>query len=167
MRGTTGADFEGTGRISRGGGVGLGCCFGWGGDDSHKERLIMIKGPFCFVYSDENAKAPKYAIGLQYMNGERKGSSVMVQTNFGDLQYEVHFSDDETAKKFTSTLRKQASSAQAEEVRKKLGHGGLLNKRASVRYAETVALQKVKDQPEKPISTTEVMDTFNAVPQHY
>ena len=131
-----------------------------GRNDSHKNRLLIIKGPFCFVYSGEQALAPKYALGLYQMNADVNASTVLIKTHLGDVHYEVNFDSKEDANIFSRSLKKQASSAHTEEMRKQLGHGGLLNKRASVRYAETIAMDKVKDQPDKPLSTTEVMENI-------
>ena len=164
LRGTRGADFEATGRITRGV-EGVRClCFG-GGDDGNKDRLIFIKGPFCFVFSDEQAAAPKYAIGLQYMRPEAVTSQqgrfpVILKDTLGDVQFEVTFTTEDDATRFARAVKDQASAAETEEVRKRLGHEHLLNKRSSVRYAESIAKKKVEDQPDKPVSAQEIVDNM-------
>lgn len=118
------------------------------------------------MYVDENASAPKYAIGLQHMRPEVKPAHTMgryhvvLQDNLGDVQYEMSFETEENAKKFCSVVRRQAEKAETEQIRKRLGHEHLLNKRASVRYAQTIAEKKEKDQPEKPITTEEIIDNM-------
>lgn len=167
LRGTTGADFEAQGRLHRGvEGFGCFCC---GQTEVNADRLIMIKGPFCFVYTSEDAPSPKYAIGLQYMKTERKSAShgrypVLLVDNLGDVQYEFSFDTEETAKKFSIAVKEQAAVAQTEEVRKRLGHEHLMVKRSSVRYAESIAKKKVKDQPDKPISTEEIVNNMPLAP---
>jgi hypothetical protein len=167
LRGTRGADFEATGRVSRGV-EGTRCfCMGGGGDDGSKDRLILVKGPFCFVFAEEDDPAPKYAIGLQYMRPEMKPAQhgryvVLLQDNLGDTQYEVVFPTEDDAERFAKAVKVQAKAAETEEVRKRLGHEHLLNKRASVRYAESIAKKKVDDQPDKPVSAQEVIDTMPA-----
>jgi hypothetical protein len=53
------------------------------------------------------------------------------------------------SKQFTEALKKQAAIGETDEVRKRLGHEGLGNKKASVKYAEKVATKKRGDAPEK------------------
>jgi len=127
----------------------------------------LVKGPFCFVFSGEDSPSPKYAIGLQFMRPEVKPSQmgrtlVVLEDNTGDEVYEVSFSDAETANKFVAVVKAQAASAQTEEVRKRLGHEHLLNKRASVRYAESIAKKKIEDKPDKPMSTEEIVSNIPA-----
>jgi hypothetical protein len=135
------------------------------GDDGNKDRLIFVKGTFCFVYANEDAPAPKYAIGLQYMRPEVKPGQhgrhvVLLQDNLGDTQYEVVFSTEDDAKRFAKAVKAQAKAAETEEVRKRLGHEHLLSKRASVKYAESIAKKKVDDQPDKPVSAQEIINTM-------
>ena len=158
LRGTKGADFEGHGCISRGVEVGCGC-FG-GGSDDHKDRLILVKGPFCFVFENEKASAPLYAIGLQYMSADRKKSTVMLMSSAGKPEYELTFSDEEPADEFASAVQQQIQSAEVAQVRKDLGHSHLLNKRSSLLYAETIAKKKVQDQPEANITRSEIINNL-------
>jgi hypothetical protein len=166
LRGTRGADFEGTGRVSRGVEGARCLCWGGGGDDGTKDRLVLVKGPFCFIFASEDAPAPKYAIGLQYMRPEVKTAGqfgrpvVLLKDNLGDTQYEVNFPSEDDASRFAKAVTDQAKAAETEEVRKRLGHEHLLNKRASVRYAESIAKKKVNDQPDKPVSAQELISTM-------
>lgn len=76
-------------------------------------------------------------------------SIVTLETTLGEIEYEMSFADETTAKAFKTAAGRQAARGQAEEVRKRLGHEHLLTKRASVRYAEAVATKKINDAPEK------------------
>jgi len=172
LRGTKGADFEEQGRIHRGVEGGLGWCFclgGGSGGDENKDRLLLIKGTFCFVFSNNDPQSPKYAIALQYMRPEVKPARlgrypVILSDNVGDVNYELSFETEEIAKEFARVVREQAETAETEQVRKRLGHEHLLNKRASVRYAQTVAEKKVKEQPDKPITTEEIANNMPMAP---
>lgn len=153
LRGTHGPEFEAEAIINRAGDTGIGCgCFG--GKDMKKQRLVLIKGPFIFVFTNESDKAPKYAISLAHLKAKSQGTSggmyvVMLETSLGDAEYEVSFKTEGIAKEFLDVVKRQAAVGEAEEVRKRLGHENLLTKRSSVRYAEKVALKKVEDQPAK------------------
>jgi hypothetical protein len=166
LRGTKGADFEGRGYVTRGvEGIGFCGCFG-GSGERHVERFLLIKGPFCFVFADEQSSSPKYCIGLHYLRAkvkpEARGGSyhVLLTDNLGDVQYEITFASEDVASQFAKVVKEQASTAEAEEARKRLGHEALLTKRSSVKYAETIAKKKEADQPDAPISTQEIMDNM-------
>jgi len=152
LRGSHGPDFEGNATINRGGGISLSCgCFG--GDDK-SEKIILIKGAYCFVFADESDQAPKYAIALAHMKAKIQAPShgvhhVTIEGSLGDVEWELGFADKETAKKFADAFRKQAAIGEADKVRERLGHGKLVNKRSSVKYAESIAQMKLGDAPEK------------------
>jgi len=154
LRGSHGPAFEGNATITRGGGVGFSCgCFGGGGDDK-KEKIILIKGAYCFVFASESDRAPKYAISLAHMKAKVQSAShgihpVTVETSLGDVDWELGFQEKEKAQEFADAFLKQAAVGEADEVRKRLGHDKLVNKRSSVQYAESVAQKKLGDQPEK------------------
>jgi hypothetical protein len=115
LRGTHGADFEGTAKIMRGGARGgLFCC---GGNDK-KEKFVLIKGPFCFVFSRETSSSPLYAINLVDLKTEHKGLVALMQTNLGDTDYELHFEKEEVAKRFCRKADAAAKTGKAEEIRK-------------------------------------------------
>jgi len=170
LRGTKGADFEGSARICRG--FETRCAFFRGGRE-WKERFLLIKGPFYFVFADENGQSPKYAVGLQYMKPDVKHPNskghtlVLLQTNLGDTQYEICFQSEEVAKQFGAVVVEQSLAAETEEVRKRLGHENLLNQRKSLHYAETIALKKIEEQPDKPVSTEEIMTNMPVAPVGY
>jgi hypothetical protein len=119
LRGTNGADFEGFATISRGEGGG-GCCSG--GDDN-SEKLLLIKGPFVFVFKNEEDKSPKYAVSLTHMKASNKGNSqrsylVTLGSNLGDVEYVINFKDEKIAKFFVDAATEQAKVGETEEVRK-------------------------------------------------
>ena len=93
IRGTNGPDFEGYATIHRADGVGISCsCFG-GGDDN-KEKIILIKGAYCFVFIKESDPAPKYAVSLAHMKAKMQSSShgvhhVTIESNLGDIEWEL------------------------------------------------------------------------------
>jgi hypothetical protein len=162
LRGTKGADFEGPGRVFREGGC---LCFGGGGvSEGKKDVFLLIKGPFCFVFANEEAPSPKYAIGLQNMRAEVKPASLgrfnVFLQDLGEAEFEVSFDQEERAKTFAAVVKVQSSKAETEEIRKRLGHGHLLSRHASIRYAEEVGKKKTLDQPEKPITAGEVADVM-------
>ncbi len=122
LRGTHGPDFEGEAIINRGDDDGIACgCFG-GGKDT-KERLVLIKGPFVFVFSSESDMAPKYAINLAHLQAKSHGSSggsylATLETSLGDVEYTILFKEDSIAKQFVAAAKKQAAVGEAEEIRK-------------------------------------------------
>jgi hypothetical protein len=158
LRGTQGTKFEGLGKITRGtaGMIGFCCC---SSREIGKERYLLIKGPFCFVFVSKEDPAPKYAVGLQSMHAKFKsaGSNVVVlEGELGDVEYEFAFNDVETANQFKAAIDIESESAQVAAVRKRLGHEHLLSKRSSLIFAETIAMQKLSEQPDAPISNREI-----------
>jgi hypothetical protein len=171
LRGTTGADFEGNGTITRvsadGRLLGCFCCIGSSRDKyKNKERILLIKGPFCFVFNIDDTTSPKYAVGLHNIQPVIKDSSrttVVLETVLGvdTTNFEIHLKDSETATKFAKVVSEQSSTAQSDEVRKHLGHENLLHKRSSIAYAETIAIKKfINEQPSEPITTKEIFDNM-------
>jgi len=153
LRGKHGPDFEGFATIRRAGGTGVSCgCFG--GNDDKKEKTILIKGAYCFVFSKESDPSPKYAISLAHMKAKMQSPShgihhVTIETMLGDVDWELGFGLKQIAQQFADAFLHQAAIGEADEVRKRLGHDKLVNKRSSVKYAESVAQKKLEDQPEK------------------
>lgn len=128
----------------------------------------MIKGPFCFVYSDDKAPAPKFAISLSNLKASVQQPShghfpVTLQTLLGDVEYQILFSEKVTAELFSQVVCEQASAGETEMIKKRLGHEHLLSKRASVRYAESIAMKKVGDQPCTPVTGNDLI-SVNPVP---
>jgi len=119
LRGTHGPDFEGEAIINRGGDAVCGC---FGGTEM-KQRLLLIKGPFVFVYSRETDLAPKYAVSLAHLTAKYQGPSsgmylVTLETSLGDVEYEIMFKENSAAVLFVTAAKKQAAVGEAEEVRK-------------------------------------------------
>lgn len=124
LRGTNGPDFEGYAVISRAAAVGLVCCscFGGGGDDT-SEKILLIKGPYCFVFIKETDASPKYAIALAHMKAVTQPSSrgqfaVSIETSMGDSEWEVVFQQENIAKQFVECFNQQAAIGEADQVRK-------------------------------------------------
>jgi hypothetical protein len=172
LRGTTGSDFEGIGTIVR---VAedqdlCGCCFVFRGgqSDANIERLLLIKGPFVFVYAISNHTSPKYAISLESLVPSVKDNdtnTILLQTSLGETQYEIRFQNNEDAVKFKNVVTEQSAIGRNNATRTKIGHGHLLNKRSSVKYAEEIALNKyILEQPSEPITTKDVIDTMATAP---
>lgn len=170
LRGTRGAEFEGYAKIVRGERSGFLCgCFGGGdGESKSKTRYLLVKGTFCFVFSSEDAPAPKYAIPLVHMKAEIRDVShghetVYLETSLGDIEYKMIFDvthDADIARRFVSAVTQEASTAEAELAKKRLGHTHLLTKRSSTRYAESIALKKAREQPKAPISASESISNY-------
>jgi len=165
LRGNHGASFEGPGTIERTSeGIVFCGCFGGGrGRRSHsKERYLLIKGPFCFVFSDKEASSPKYAVDLQNLHAKLHNSSrrgqviVQLQTTLGDAEYKIMFASEAEAEEFSAAVDKGSAMALSEATRKRLGHP-LLQKRSSWLFAEQIAKTKKCEQPEAPVSTEEAM----------
>lgn len=155
LRGTHGAEFEDTAKVLRGGANnGCSCIFG----GSKQEKFVLLKGPFCFVFSNERSTSPLYAISLADMKASQHGATATLQTRFGDKEYEFRFENDKKATTFCKKVDGLARSGKADEVRKQLGHEHLLNHTKSIMFAETIALKKVEDQPSAPFSNQEVLD---------
>ena len=186
LRGNTGADFEGYATVHRGGGDGVLdmfditnlLCF-CGKNKKDGLYFLLIKGYHCFVFKDEESKSPKYAIELMNKKAVVQPShegiipkvahpgaghdttytTIHLETSLGDVEYKLTFAnmDDELATKFCNAVAVASNQASTEQVRKRLGHEGLLNKRGSVRYANTVGAEKAKEQPEEPVGAGEVL----------
>ncbi|KAL7525629.1 hypothetical protein ACHAXR_001090 [Thalassiosira sp. AJA248-18] len=178
LRGNTGASFEGYATVQRGDGdmnISLFCC------GSKKDGLcfVLIKGYHCFVFKDEESKSPKYAIELMNRHAVIQPSqdgiiprvphpgakqdttytTIQLETGLGDIEYKLTFAnmDDGLASKFCNAVSVSSNEASTEQVRKRLGHEGLLNKRSSVKYANAIGAEKAKEQPEAPMGAGEVL----------
>jgi hypothetical protein len=146
------ADFEGTAIVKRGDGDGVSCgCFGSSVrtdvinyvetgalplilasrlQDSD-EVLVLIKGPFLFVFKNQTSQSPKYAVPLAHLHATVKGeghvlathgyTSVNLETALGDVEYVVMFhtaGNLEVATTFANVVNQQAATGEADEVRK-------------------------------------------------
>lgn len=183
LRGNTGSDFEGYATVHRGEGetlldmfdiTNLFCC-------KKKDGLyfLLIKGYHCFVFVSEDSKSPKYAIELMNRRAVIQPShdgiipkvphpgagkdttytTINLETSLGDVEYRFTFAnmDENLASKFCNAVTAASNEASTEQVRRRLGHEGLLNKRSSVRYAEAIGAAKAKDQPDAPVGAGEVL----------
>ena len=88
-----------------------------------KDKFLLIKGPFCFVFKKEEDPAPTYAISLAHMKAKVQPPQgalhvVTLETNLGDVEYEISFPEAGSAKEFAEVATRQASIGETEEVRK-------------------------------------------------
>lgn len=185
LRGTSGSKYEGYANIHRGEGdfdafnIFSFCC-------GKKSELyfVLIKGFHCFVFENEDSKAPKYAIELINRKAVIQPShdtiiphvphpgaahdtgytTVHLETSLGDVEYKFTFANMEnTATEFCNAVAVASNDASAEKVRERLGHDKLLSKRASMKFANAVGTAKAKDQPDAPVTSAEVMAGMPAV----
>lgn len=118
LRGKHGANFEGTAIIRRPGGSGTACFCLFGNTDDKKEKFLLIKGPFCFVFKNETSSSPLYAISLVHLITNQNGTTVQLETQLGDVDFEITFPDAEMAQNFCTKLKEQAQSGEAAEIKK-------------------------------------------------
>ncbi|KAL7429812.1 hypothetical protein ACHAXH_002241 [Discostella pseudostelligera] len=193
LRGSSGADFEGYATVHRGdsnmGLPSLCCCFGGGNITKDGLYFLLIKGYHCFVYENEESKAPKYAIELMHLkatiqpsqvsyiphvphpgaNHDSMYTTIFLETSLGDVEYKFTFANDANnanasknnlASKFCNAVSVAANEANADQVRKRLGHEGLNRRRSSVKYAQAIGEAKAKDQPSAPVTAGEVLSAM-------
>ncbi|KAL3935371.1 MAG: hypothetical protein SGBAC_009098 [Bacillariaceae sp.] len=140
-----------------------------------KERFLLIKGAFCFVFKDEHRSAPKYVIRLahtktQVVNVTRQMTTVVMQSRLGDDKNDLEscefvFLRETDANCFSATANYMAAQGETEEIQDRLGDEyHLLDQRKSVRCAEKIAIEKMDDQPDKPspISAGEVANFLDS-----
>ncbi len=186
LRGSSGADFEGYATVHRGdnslGCPPLFCCFG-SSSSATKDGLyfLLIKGYHCFVYDNEESKAPKYAIELVNLkasiqpshvshiprvphpgaNHESTYTTIFLETSLGDVEYKFTFANNaNVATKFCNAVALAANEASADQIRKRLGHDGLNRRRSSVKYAQAIGETKAKDQPSAPLTAGEMLSAM-------
>jgi hypothetical protein len=90
--------------------------------------LVLIKGPFCFVFPDESSEAPKYAISLAYMTPKARPAkmgklAVALESSLGDVEFVFLFSTTSSerkssAKDFALAVDRAAKAGEADIVRK-------------------------------------------------
>lgn len=139
-------------------GVSCGC---FGGDDEKKEKIILIKGAYCFVFDKESDAAPKYAISLVHMKAKLQSPShgmyhVTIEASLGDVDWELGFEQKPIAQQFVDAFRHQAAVGEADEVRK-------------VRYSisgfdSTVYPKKIASVRFQTILKTNCISCFSSVP---
>merc|ERR1711862_546329 len=124
-----------------------------------KPQFLLLKGNSLFVFQSEDAPSPKYAIPLERMQVEaEKETDVLLKTALGDVEYRFIFNikDDDDSRdivnKFLISVRFAVNEANIEETKKRLGHEHQINSRASTVYANQIASEKVKDQPDAPMN---------------
>merc|ERR1711862_840936 len=171
LRGNTGASFEGYARVARCGDY-MNCCGIKIGSveesSSRKKKFLLLKGNSLFVFQSEDAPSPKYAIPLERMQVEAEKeknntttTDVLLKTAVGDVEYRFIFNNntnkddddddkDDIVNKFLISVRNAVNEANIEETKKRLGHEHQIN--ASTVYANQIASEKVKDQPDVPMN---------------
>ena len=90
-----------------------------------KWAFILIKGPNCFIFANDQGTSPKYAIELARKKAYVKDNddkTVSLETSLGDVEYTFVFTTTEEASKFASTATKQAAVGEREIVRKVCPH---------------------------------------------
>jgi hypothetical protein len=99
------------------------------------------------------------------MNQEHDTNIVLLETSLGETQYEIRLGNHDDTIKFHQVVTEQSAIGRNNTTRTKLGHEHLLKKRSSIVYAEEIALKKyIKEQPEEPIKTKDVLDTMISSP---
>jgi len=172
LRGNTGASFEGYARVARCGdymnccGIKIGSVEESTSSSRKKPQFLLLKGNSLFVFQSEDAPSPKYAIPLERMQVEAEKeknntttTDVLLKTAVGDVEYRFIFNNtnkdddkDDTVNKFLISVRNAVNEANIEETKKRLGHEHQINSRASTVYANQIASEKVKDQPDAPMN---------------
>lgn len=95
------------------------------------EVLVLIKGPFLFVFKNETSQSPKYAVPLAHLKATVKEeghglsthgyTSVNLETALGDVEYVVTFhtaGNPVVATTFANVVTVQAATGEADEARK-------------------------------------------------
>jgi hypothetical protein len=164
LRGLTGADFEGSCKVTCGNRSPLFACFGSNNNEVNRQRYVLIKGPNLFVFANAESSAPKYALDVVHKKVTLhplvgKTQLVTFESGLGDVDYKFLFDlrdNSDVAKNFSQALKEQIAAGETDEVKEKLGHRDQMMHSKSVNYATTVAAKKKKDQPEVPISASEI-----------
>ena len=113
------------------------------------ERFLLIKDYHCFVFDNDEGMSPKYAIELMNRKAfigtlsilptsatkkpkaprqDPTYTTVHLETNMGDVDYKITFSDCFLASKFCDAVTKASSNMTTDKVRTRLGHDILVNK---------------------------------------
>jgi hypothetical protein len=124
IRGTRGAEFEGIAQVLRGesGMIECGC---FGGKHENDDKLLLVKGTFCFVFYSHDDLAPKYAISLTELKAVVQDSgddrAVVTLESSREVEYEMSFQDLTVAKAFRDAVAKQSALGRAEVAAKVRG----------------------------------------------
>jgi hypothetical protein len=118
-------------------------CFGRG--EGNQIRLILMKGPFVFVFENEKCRSPKFVVALQDMRVQVKrpasSGQVLLEPNLDGAEHELTFETEAIAEEFIDAVREQQYGAATDLIRQNLGHAHLHVRSTSVLYAEAVALE--------------------------
>jgi hypothetical protein len=119
-------------------------CFGRG--EGNEISLILMKGPFIFVFENEKSPSPKFVVALQDMRVQVKrpasSGQMLLEPNLEDgAEYEFTFETEAIAEECIDAVREQQYGAATDLVRHRLGHDHLHVRSSSVLYAEAVALE--------------------------
>jgi len=155
LRGNTGAVFEGYARVERCSNYMelCGCKAGTEGT-SKKPLFLLIKGKSLFVFKNEDAPSPMYAVDLTGKKSEIQPEShgltdIHLESSLGDVEYRFIFDtnqDKKVTQFFSTAIATASDEGNVECVKEELGHEK--NLRSSVVYANKIAAEKEMDQPE-------------------
>lgn len=158
LRGIYGADFEGYASVTKRSKRSLGGLLGK--KNVPKQRFLLIKGAFLFVFKDELSASPRYIIRLAYTKSrvvpkedatDQDVTSVIMETPMTndqtDLEYELVFQRENYANGFVAAATQMAEQGEMDEIPERLGSAHLLTQPESMRYAEKVAMETMDDHP--------------------
>jgi len=160
LRGIYGSDFEGYAVVCLGAvsasGTKKRSSLGFAGISSDpKERFLLIKGSFCFVFKEEQSSAPKYVIRLgshtksRVTNVTRHMTTVVMKQQEAS-EHKFVFLREGNAKNFCATVNRIATrkrgddEMEEEQMQQRFGteHQQLvLSKSKLIRYAESIAME--------------------------
>ena len=118
-------------------------CFGRG--EGNCLRLILVKGPFIFVFENEKCRSPRFVVALQDMRVQVKrpasSGQVLLEPNLEGAEYEFMFETEAIAEEFIDAVREQQYGSATDLVSHRLGHAHLHVRSPSFLYVEAVALK--------------------------
>lgn len=90
------------------------------------KRYVLVKGTNLFIFANENAPTPAYAVELPHKRialNDKHGNTqtVTIETNLGDVEYEVKFDLRENAavaKNFAMALKEEVAVGNTNEIKK-------------------------------------------------
>ena len=93
---------------------------------STTKRYVLVKGTNLFIFANENAPTPAYAVELPHKRialNDKHGNTqtVTIETNLGDVEYEVKFDLRENAavaKNFAMALKEEVAVGNTNEIKK-------------------------------------------------
>jgi hypothetical protein len=100
-------------------------CGCFGGKHENGDKLLLVKGTFCFVFYSHDDLAPKYAISLTELKAVVQDSgddrAVVTLESSREVEYEMSFQDLTVAKAFRDAVAKQSALGRAEVAAKVRG----------------------------------------------